>query len=140
MRTTDQRTSRPGDAAGIFALVVGGVYLLVALAEGVIGIDGWRIGGTYILQPVAPHTVIQWSLGLVLIGSFFAGGAAARLVLGAAAVILLAVSIWGFLDRTSLGHILGHEGALPWSYQVIHLATALLAVFALLAAYGHRSG
>jgi hypothetical protein len=45
-------------------------------------------------------------------------------------VVFVAITIWGFAAPSSLGEFLGYQGDIPTAYNIIHLVTALLALFA----------
>jgi hypothetical protein len=109
--------------ARVYALIFGIVYIAVALLE-------FIVGDFLFLEPETIQTVVHLAVGLVVLGSFFAGEAAARTVARIIGVVFVILTIWGFVAPDSLGGILGYEGDLPVAYNVIHLVTALVALFA----------
>ena len=128
--------ARPGYERGgmgiarTYALVFGIAYIAVALLEDILGKKGLKIGGAQILSLATIQNVIHWAVGVVVLGSFFAGEAAARMVARIVGIVFVVITVWGFVDREGLGDLLGFNGPLPMSYNIVHLATALLALFA----------
>ena len=55
---------------------------------------------------------------------------AAKLVARVVGVVFVVVTILGFVAREFTGKLLGFGGDLPMSYNIVHLATAVLALFA----------
>jgi hypothetical protein len=45
-------------------------------------------------------------------------------------IVFVVVSILGLVARDFTGDLLGFKGPLPWSYNIVHIATAALALFA----------
>lgn len=45
-------------------------------------------------------------------------------------VVFVILTVWGFVARDSLGSFLGFSGPLPWSYNIVHLLTAIAALIA----------
>ena len=135
------RTGKLG-IARMYALVFGIAYIAVALLEDILGSDGLRIGGTQILELTGPQNAIHWIVGLAVLGSFFAGENVAKMVARVVGVVFVVVTLLGFVARDTLGDILGFDGPLPWSYNIVHLATAAVALFAGFAlerAYGSQA-
>ncbi len=116
--------------ARTYALVFGIAYIGVSLLEVLLGRDGLRIGGTQILELTAVQNAVHWAVGIVVLGSFFAGEVAARTVARVIGIVFVIVTIWGFVARDSLGDLFGFDGPLPWSYNIVHLVTAAVALFA----------
>lgn len=116
--------------ARVYALIFGIAYVGVALLEDIIGTDGWRAGSTVILKLTAVQNVIHWAVGIAVLGLFFVGEVAAKMVARVVGLVFVVVTIWGFVARTSLGKVFGFHGPLPWSYNIIHLLTAAFALFA----------
>jgi hypothetical protein len=73
---------------------------------------------------------VHFAVGIVVLGSFFAGEAAARTVARIIGVVFVALTIYGFVAPDSLGDLLGYESGIPAIYNIIHAATAVLALFA----------
>lgn len=116
--------------ARTYALVFGIVYIAVALLEDIIGSDGWKIGDTTILDFAGVQNAIHWAVGIVVLGSYFAGEAAARMVARIIGVVFVLVTLLGFVARDWTGDLLGYDGGLPWIYNFVHLLTAAVALFA----------
>jgi hypothetical protein len=118
--------------ARFYALVFGIAYIGVALLELITGDDGLVIGDTVILARTTLQNIVHWAVGVVVLGSFFAGEAAARTVARIVGIVFVALTIYGFVAPESLGELLGYgDGVeIPMSYNIVHLATALLALFA----------
>jgi hypothetical protein len=136
--------ARVGNRYGIvqmYALVFGIAYLGVALLEVVLGSGGLKIGGVTILQVQLVQNVIHWAVGVAVLGSFFAGENAAKLVARAVGIVFVLVTLLGLLVEPLTGQLLGFPDALPMTYNLVHLLTAAAALFAGFAAqqaYGQR--
>ncbi len=123
------------------ALVFGIAYLAVAVLELALGSNGLVIGGTVILQVQLVQNAIHWIVGLAVLGSFFAGETWAKLVARGVGIVFVLVTLLGLFVEPLTGQLLGFPGALPASYNVVHLLTAAAALFAGFAAqraYGQR--
>lgn len=117
--------------ARFYALVFGMAYIGVAILELFFPrSDPLMAGGFVIVQRTTLQNVIHFAVGVVVLGSFFTGEAAARAVARVIGVVFLALTIWGFISPGSLGSFLGYEAEIPTIYNVIHAATAVLALFA----------
>jgi hypothetical protein len=117
--------------ARFYALVFGVAYIGVAILELFYPSDDpLRIGDAVILQRTTLQNIIHFAVGIVVLGSFFAGETAARNVARIIGVVFVAITIWGFVAPSSLGEFLGYEGDIPTAYNIVHLVTALLALFA----------
>ncbi len=114
--------------ARFYALVFGIAYIGVALLELILG--DLTVGSTVILARTTLQNIVHWAVGVVVLGAFFAGEAAARTVARIVGVVFVALTIYGFVSPDSLGDLLGFGGDIPMSYNIVHLATALLALFA----------
>ena len=114
--------------ARFYALVFGIAYIGVSLVELIFG--EITLGDTVILQRTTLQNIVHWLVGIAVLGSFFAGEAAARMVARIVGIVFLVLVVWGFVSPDSLGDLLGYEGGIPMSYNIIHLLTALLALFA----------
>ena len=126
-------TARVGTGFGIvqiYALVFGIAYLAVALLEVVFGSNGLKLGGVTILQVQLVQNLIHWIVGLAVLGSFFAGENAAKLVARAVGIVFVLVTLLGFFVEPLTGQLLGFPDALPLSYNLVHLLTAAAALFA----------
>jgi uncharacterized protein DUF4383 len=111
--------------ARTYALIFGIVYLAVAAVEAITQ-DA--------LEPVLQFTGLQnavhWAVGAVVLLSFFGSESTARLVARVIGVVFMALTLWGFLSPSSLGQLLGYVGDIPISYNVVHLLTAVAALYA----------
>jgi hypothetical protein len=117
--------------ARFYALVFGIAYIGVAILELFYPADDpLRIGDTIVLQRTTLQNIIHFAVGIVVLGSFFAGETAARNVARIIGVVFVAITIWGFVSPSSLGEFLGYDGDIPVVYNVVHLVTAVLALFA----------
>ena len=114
--------------ARTYALIFGIAYIAVALLELILG--DLTAGDFVILQRTTLQNIIHWAVGVVVLGSFFAGEAAARMVARIVGIVFVAITIWGFVSPGSLGDFLGYGGDIPLIYNIIHLVTALVALFA----------
>jgi hypothetical protein len=125
--------------ARTYALIFGIAYIGVAVAEDILGSSGLTVGGTTILKITAIQNAIHWVVGLAVLGSFFAGETAARLVARVVGIVFVVVTLLGVFARDFTGDLLGFHGPLPWSYNVVHALTAvaaLVAGFAVARLYG----
>jgi hypothetical protein len=113
-----------------YALVFGIAYLAVAVLEVAFGSSGLSVGGVLILQLQLVQNVIHWVVGLAVLGSFFAGENWAKLVARAVGIVFVLVTLLGLFVEPLTGQLLGFPGALPASYNVVHLLTAAAALFA----------
>ncbi len=113
-----------------YALVFGIAYLAVAILEVALGSAGLVIGGLVILQVQLVQNLIHWTVGGAVLGSFFAGESWAKLVARVVGVVFVLVTLLGLLVEPLTGQLLGFPGALPASYNVVHLLTAAAALFA----------
>lgn len=116
--------------ARTYALFFGLAYIAVAVVEVFLGDGGLRIGGTSILELTLIQNLVHWLVGIVVLGSYFGGEAAARLVARIVGSVFVVVTILGVVARDVAGDLLGFNGPLPWSYNVVHLVTAAVALFA----------
>jgi Domain of unknown function (DUF4383) len=114
----------------LYALVFGIAYLGVAVIEVALGSNGLKIGDTTILQVQLVQNAIHWVVGLAVLGSFFAGESTAKLVARAVGIVFVLVSILGIFVEPLTGQLLGFSGALPLSYNIVHVLTAAAALFA----------
>jgi hypothetical protein len=114
----------------IYALVFGIAYLGVAILEVALGNAGLMIGGMVILQVQLVQNLVHWVVGLAVLGSFFAGENSAKIVARAVGAVFVVVTLLGLFVEPLTGQLLGFPGALPASYNVVHLLTAAAALFA----------
>jgi hypothetical protein len=114
--------------ARFYALVFGIAYIGVALLELIMG--DLRIGDALILERTTLQNIIHFAIGVVVLGSFFAGEGPARTVARVLGVVFLILTVWGFVAPDSLGSFLGYDSDIPLSYNIIHLVSGVLALFA----------
>jgi hypothetical protein len=114
--------------ARFYALVFGIAYIGVALLEVIL--TDLTIGDTVILQRTTLQNIVHFAVGIVVLGSFFAGEVAARNVARIIGIVFVALTVYGFVAPDSLGDLLGYDGDIPMAYNFVHLVTALLALFA----------
>jgi hypothetical protein len=128
--------------ARIYGFVFGITYLGVALTEVLLGANGWRADGNVILEATPIQNAVHWLVGATVLVSALIGETAARMVARVIGIVFVVLTVWGFIDRDSLGTVLGFDGPLPWSYNIVHLITAIAALFAGFAAsraYGRET-
>lgn len=115
-----------------YALVFGIAYIAVALLEDILGAGGnsLAIGGYTILMLAGIQNAIHWIVGVGVLGSFFAGESAAKVVARVVGIVFVLVTVLGLVAEPLTGKLLGFSGSLPGSYNVVHLLTALAALFA----------
>ena len=117
--------------ARFYALVFGIAYIGVAILELFYPeTDPLAIADTVVLQRTVLQNVVHFAVGIIVLGSFFAGETAARNVARVIGVVFLALTVYGFVAPDSLGEVLGYDGDIPAVYNVIHAVTAVLALFA----------
>lgn len=114
----------------MYALVFGIAYIAVAVLEDILGGSGLKIGGTTILQVTFVQNAIHWIVGVAVLGSFFAGESTAKLVARAVGIVFVLVTALGLFVEPLTGKLLGFSGSLPMSYNLVHLLTAVAALFA----------
>ena len=127
--------ARPYGRFGIartYALVFGIAYVAVSVLEVILALAGTSltVGGALILKFTLIQNLVHWAVGLAVLGSFFAGEAAAKMVARVVGIVFVLVTLLGFVAIDFTGRLLGFNGPLPWSYNIVHLATAALALFA----------
>jgi hypothetical protein len=125
-----ERSTSTGSIARTYALVFGIAYVVVAVVEDVLGSSGLSVGGATILKVTPVQNAIHWLVGVAVLGSFFAGETAARLVARIVGVVFVVVTLLGVFARHLTGELLGFHGNLPWSYNVVHALTAVAALIA----------
>lgn len=117
--------------ARFYALVFGIAYIGVAILELFYPeSDPLTIGDTVVLQRTVLQNVVHFAVGIVVLGSFFAGEGPARMVARVIGVVFLILTVYGFVAPDSLGELLGYDGDIPAAYNFIHAVTAVLALFA----------
>ena len=127
---TTARVSTTFGIVQMYALVFGIAYLAVALLEVALGSNGLKIGGTTILQITPIQNLIHWAVGIAVLGSFFVGENAAKLVARIVGSVFVVVTLLGLGIEPLTGQLLGFPDALPMAYNLVHLLTAAAALFA----------
>jgi hypothetical protein len=134
-----ERTASTGGIARTYALIFGITYIVVAL---LLGGDGLVIGDTTILQLTGLQNAVHWLIGIVVLASYASGEAGAKATARVIGVVFLLLTLAGFMARETVGDLLGFDGPLPWSYNIVHALSAVAALFAGFAAtkaYGNRT-
>jgi uncharacterized protein DUF4383 len=117
--------------ARFYALVFGIAYIGVAILELFFSLsDPLTIGDTVIVQRTLLQNIVHFAVGIIVLGSFFAGETAARTVARIIGVVFVALTIYGFVAPDSLGELLGYDGEIPAVYNFVHAVTAALALLA----------
>lgn len=117
--------------ARFYALVFGIAYIGVAILELFYPeSDPLTIGDTVVLQRTVLQNVVHFAVGVLVLGSFFAGESAARTVARVIGVVFVILTIYGFVAPDSLGELFGYDGDIPAVYNFIHAVTGVLALFA----------
>jgi hypothetical protein len=119
--------------ARMYALIFGIAYLAVGLLELFYGNDNpLALGDTVLIQGGTIHIVIHLAVGVLVLGSFFAGESAAKSVARVVGVVFLAVTIWNIVAGDSYAEFVGLEGTdgTPIVYTIVHAVTAVGALFA----------
>jgi hypothetical protein len=117
--------------ARMYALIFGIAYLAVGLLELFYkSPDALSLGDTVLLTGGTIHIVIHLAIGVLVLGSFFAGESAAKSVARVVGVVFLAVFIWNVVAGDSYADFVGIEGDLPIVYTIVHAVTAAGALFA----------
>lgn len=130
--------------ARTYALVFGLAYVAVALIEVITGKDNPVLIGddTVVLAYATAHNLIHWALGVVLLGSFFAGADAARTVAKIVGLVLLAVTVLGLVAGDFTMELIGYgenTGGVPVIYTLVHGLTAVAALYAGFSGAGARA-
>lgn len=107
-------------------LVLGLGYLVIAGLESVAG--RLEAGGATLLELAITLNLVHWTAGLTAVGASIASEQAATLAARAAVLLFLVLSVAAFAARDWTGDLLGFAGPVPWTYPILHLVTALLAV------------
>ena len=119
-----------GGVARMYAWIFGIAYLAVAVLELVTKSDGLSLGDTAILSYGGLHNIIHFAVGVVVIGSAFAGEGAAKTVARIVGVVFLAITIWNIVAADSYADFVGIDGELPVAYTIVHGVTAVAALYA----------
>ncbi len=119
--------------ARMYALIFGIAYLAVGLLELVYGFeDPLALGDTVVIAGATLHIVIHLAVGVVVLGSFFAGESAAKSVARVVGVVFLIVFILNVFASNFYAELVGFpDGSdTPIVYTIVHAITAAGALFA----------
>jgi hypothetical protein len=119
--------------ARMYALIFGIAYLAVGLLELFYGTDDpLFIGDTVLIAGATLHIVIHLAVGVLVLGSFFAGEAAAKSVARVVGVVFLVVFALNVFASNFYAELVGFpDGAdTPIVYTIVHAITAAGALFA----------
>ena len=119
--------------ARFYALVFGIAYLAVGLLELFYGVDDpLLIGDTVLIAGGTVHIIIHLAVGVLVLGSFFAGESAAKSVARVVGVVFLVVFALNLFASNFYAELVGFpEGAeTPIVYTIVHAVTAAGALFA----------
>ena len=119
--------------ARMYALIFGIAYLAVGLLELVYGFeDPLALGETVIIAGATLHIVIHIAVGVLVLGSFFAGESAAKSVARVVGVVFLIVFLLNVFASSFYAELVGFpEGSdTPIVYTIVHALTAAGALFA----------
>ena len=127
--------------ARMYALIFGIAYLLVGLLELIYGVDDPLVLGEdlVLIAGGTLHIVIHLAVGVVVLGSFFAGESAAKSVARVVGVVFLIVFILNVVASNFYAELVGFpEGSkTPIAYTIVHALTAAGALFA---GFSNRGG
>lgn len=113
--------------ARLYSLIFGIAYLAVAAIE--VLFQG-RFSEDFGIEFTGLQNAIHWTIGVIALAVFFATERTARIVARVIGIAFLILTIWGFAKPLSFGDFLGYPGDVPQTYNVVHLLTALAALFA----------
>lgn len=119
--------------ARMYALVFGIAYLAVGLLELFYGVDDpLLIGDTILIAGGTVHIIIHLAVGVLVLGSFFAGESAAKSVARVVGVVFLIVFALNLFASNFYAELVGFpEGAdTPIVYTIVHAITAVGALYA----------
>ena len=120
--------------ARMYALVFGIAYLAVGLLELIYGVDDPLVIGDdlVLIAGGTLHIVIHLAVGVLVLGSFFAGESAAKSVARVVGVVFLVVFALNLFASNFYAELVGFpDGAeTPIVYTIVHAITALGALYA----------
>lgn len=126
----ERTTATAGSIARTYALIFGITYVAVALIEVLLGGDGLVIGDTTILKLTGLQNAVHWLVGIGVLASYASGENGAKVTARVVGVVFVLLTALGFVARDLTGDIFGFEGGLPWTYNVVHMLSAIAALFA----------
>ena len=120
--------------ARMYALIFGIAYLAVGLLELFYGVNDPLVLGEdlIVIQGGTLHIVIHLAVGVVVLGSFFAGESAAKSVARVVGVVFLIVLGLNIFASEFYADLVGlpKEAGTPIVYTIVHALTAAGALFA----------
>ena len=119
--------------ARMYALVFGIAYLAVGLLELFYGVDDpLLIGDTVLIAGGTVHIIIHLAVGILVLGSFFAGQSAAKSVARVVGVVFLIVFALNVFASNFYAELVGFPNGAktPIVYTIVHAVTAAGALFA----------
>ncbi len=123
--------------ARFYALVFGIAYLAVAILELFFMTDNpLQIGGATIVAGGTVHIIIHFAVAILVLGSYFAGETAARMVariVGIVFVVVFLLNVFAsdfYWDLVAGGVLEDQESGTPVFYTLVHAATAAAALYA----------
>ena len=119
--------------ARTYTLIFGAAYLAVAILELFFpASDPLVIGDTVVLARGTLHNVIHFAVGIAVLGSFFAGETAAKMVSRVVGWTFVLVTLLNVFASNFYAELVGlGEGAgTPVVYTIVHAATATAALYA----------
>ncbi len=123
--------------ARAYALIFGIAYLAVAILELFFMTDNpLVIGDATILAGGTVHIIIHSAVGALVLWSYFAGETAARMVARIVGITFVVVSLLNlfagefYWDLVAGGTLQGQDSGTPVVYTIVHIATALGALYA----------
>jgi hypothetical protein len=129
--------------ARFYALVFGIAYLAVGLLELFYKTDDpLKIGDTILIAGATVHIIIHLAVGILVLGSFFAGESAAKSVARVVGVVFLIVFALNLFASNFYAELVGFpDGSkTPIVYTIVHAITAAGALYAgFSAGRGYRS-
>ena len=117
--------------AKTYALVFGIAYVLVALLELLFRTP---FGGLLFFTPV--HNGIHWVTGILGLVAYAKGGSTATMYAKLFGIVFLLVFVLGIAAPAFLSSVLGYP--VNWFYNVVHLVTGLLGLYAGFAGKGAK--
>ena len=128
--------------ARMYALIFGIAYLGVGLLELFYQYDNpLALGDTVVIAGATLHTIIHLAVGVIVLGSFFAGETAAKSVARVIGVVFLIILILNFVATDFYAELVGFPDnyGLPGVYYLAHALIAAGALFAGFSGRGYRS-
>lgn len=114
--------------ARLYTFLFGLAYLVIAFLEVLLG--ELKIGKTVLLDMRGLQNFVHWSVGILVFTAYLAGDLASKALARVIGLVFAGITVWGYVAPDSLGNLLGYEGKIPPAYNVIHLVTAALGLFA----------